>query len=690
MSGHSAGEFSATSAGSLARKRLMNGSPENPDRQNYSQSIPAPRPSLGSREISYVSSQGSGATSDSQPWRSMYQSQGDRNLVTKRKSGFFSKIKEAARTGTASVRQNMETSASKSRPGTPKSGFGNDFQGISNLPLSSSKSQEKQVDWIQVRRDINRSNTLSKNERHERQERAELNDLPVVFPVEDFFDHFQGDEDLNGRPVLQAIEFCSTGANLALVDRAVRSINDVPGMIGPGGMASNYLCRLYRSDVQKTRAIFTWVSEKIAWEEPYDGQVDLRRVLHERRASAQEIACVVAEMCAAVHLHCEVVEGHLKHPGSQTIFEHESGRTHFWNAILMDGEWRMMDCSLASASNPSRKQFSSASGQNADVFYFAALPSQFCYTHVPMFAEQQHMCPQMSQGTLLALPPVCPAYFKNGLRLLEYDTSATFSEDLEMVQVEVCVPADTECIAEVESKGYTRDLDGDYYENGEVKKKTALAQAEWSKGQKKYRIKALLPGDEGHGILRIYSGKRGLMHSIKDNVHPLAMALAVNHTGKNPAYDFVIRHPTPHALRQDIYVMQPQCFSLANNNTYVFAVRQHPSLSPNSPTDGRAPSPNPFVRPSSAMSFASSSNQGSAYSDGSHAPGSEKPAKLAIQSPSGKILRLTRKHEMLPGSQADGTTWEIVIKVGEKGVWRGLVLADRSARWCVFAEWECQ
>jgi transglutaminase/protease-like cytokinesis protein 3 len=33
------------------------------------------------------------------------------------------------------------------------------------------------------------------------------------------------------------------------------------------------------------------------------------------------------------------------------------------------------------------------------------------------------------------------------------------------------------------------------------------------------------------------------------------------------------------------------------------------------------------------------------------------------------------------------SVWETVIKIGERGVWRGLVLADRSARWCVFAQW---
>lgn len=83
------------------------------------------------------------------------------------------------------------------------------------------------------------------------------------------------------------------------------------------------------------------------------------------------------------------------------------------------------------------------------------------------------------------------------------------------------------------------------------------------------------------------------------------------------------------------------------------------------------------------------SNPSQASSNGSNNP--MKPAKLAIQTPTGKIIRLLRKSEHMGGmsESADGSVWETVIKIGEKGVWRGLVLADRSARWCVFAEWEC-
>jgi transglutaminase/protease-like cytokinesis protein 3 len=74
----------------------------------------------------------------------------------------------------------------------------------------------------------------------------------------------------------------------------------------------------------------------------------------------------------------------------------------------------------------------------------------------------------------------------------------------------------------------------------------------------------------------------------------------------------------------------------------------------------------------------------------------EKAAKLAVQSPGGKIIRLARKADEGVGRGMEivdgkvvGSVWESVVKVQERGVWRGLVLADRSARWCVWGEWEC-
>jgi transglutaminase/protease-like cytokinesis protein 3 len=375
---------------------------------------------------------------------------------------------------------------------------------------------------------------------------------------------------------------------------------------------------------------------------------------------------------------------------------------HWWNAVIVDDEWRMIDACLASSSNPKRALYSSQSGPLADFWWFLTRPTEICWTHVPEHHDQQHIVPPVAYDTLLNLPCACPAYFKNGLELVDFNTSLTRIEDLEMVHIMFNVPSDVEIAAEVEARAFSKDNDGDLFESGDVVKKKALAQAEWFNGVKRYTVKALLPGDEGQGVLKVYAGKRGLMQSIKDIPHPLAFTLPIIHTGENPPYEFVTRHPTPHAQRHDIYVVQPQCQQLALNNTFVFAIRQHPSSISGSAQSALTPasnpgstSPVPFARPSSAMSVNASSTSGSSASG---TVAGKKPAKLAIQTPGGKILRLMRKEDrkgISVGSRtpdeeiSDGGTWETIIKCSEKGLWRGLVLADRTARWCVFAEWTC-
>ena len=569
-------------------------------------------------------------------------------------------------------------------------------------------------------------------------------DVLVINPMEELLEQAEGDESLDGLPITESTDF--NIPSLALVDKSTRFVSSVPPSISPAALAQSYLCRQYRSDVQRLRAIFTWVAERITWEDEYEGEIDARRVLQSKRGCSQEIAALVRDLCSAVGLHAEIVHGFLKAPGEIMDLDSLSRPNHYWNAVIVDGEWRIMDCSLAGPTNPKRGAYSSANNNVAESFYFLARPLEICFTHVPLLPEQQHICPPIAHEILMALPCACPPFFKHKIELSEFDTSMLHLENLEMAHLKLVVPEDVECVAEVEARAFAHDPEGDLFESGDMIRKPAFSQAQWIGGRKTFVVKALLPGDEGQGVLKIYAGKRGLMvsrpcqsscctqtltasqHSIKDNPHSLALALPLSHTGQNPHFDFLVRHPTPHAQRHDLYVVQPQCQRLVMNNTFVFCLRQHPSsLSRFSPdtwgsgaaagsTSGRTSnmsvsrpvSPNPYVRPASAMSMvsASMSQAGSNYSDGSsNAQGAgqgglterqQKPAKLAIQSPSGKIIRLTRKMEYgnrsgsaEEGDEGFGSSWETVIKVGERGTWRGLVLADRSARWCVFGEWEC-
>ncbi|KAH8731847.1 hypothetical protein GQ44DRAFT_670468 [Phaeosphaeriaceae sp. PMI808] len=725
MSGHSATNMSATSAGSYYRKKF------NKDLRPKSVletggrgfGFDDGRPETPFTGVTYHSSHASQsrpASSHQQHEPSTPMTEGSDPLggLTQpkhKRSGFFRKMIDTAKTQAANARSTI-AAGTISRPGSRAASRGanraasraasrldnNGPAAIDGRSTAQSSHAAREmglgsIDWVQTRRDVNRSNSLSKHERAERADRCQMMDFPTLKPLDILYESAEGDEGLDGLPIAEPTDFQASA--LAHVDKSARFINSIPLGTAPAGFAQGFVCRPYRSDIQRLRAIFTWVSERISWEDDFEGEMDTRHVLQSKRGCSQEIAMVVAEMCASVGIHAEVVRGYLKTPGEPLDLESVARPNHFWNAVIAEGEWRMIDCSLAGPTNPKRSHFSNAGSSVAETWYFLARPMEMCYSHIPLLPEQQHICPPQPHDVLMALPCATPTYFKHNLQVVDFDTSLLNLDNLEMAHIYINVPEDVECVAEVEARTYSQDMDGDLFESGEFVKKPALAQAEWYEGQKRYTVKALLPGDEGQGVLKIYAGPRGLMHSNKLNPHALALGLPLTHTGSNPPYSFLTLHPTPHAQRHDLYVAQPQCTNIALNNTFVFSIRQHPSSLNRSPEPspaihGRA-SPNPFARPASAMSTMSISASGSNYTNPSQASSGSsssnmKPAKLAIQTPSGKIIRLTRKNEHMTSiNEADGTAWETAIKIGEKGTWRGLVLADRSARWCVFAQWDC-
>jgi hypothetical protein len=555
MSGASAGGFSATSAGSFYRRKNTGGQQRPMStmdiRDNTHMNFGASRPQTpqtGVTGISYHSSHDSvpstPGTIQAPDWmREAGEAPGVLGgLATPKakKSGFFKKMIESAKTGAANARSTISSSGMSSRPGSafggsrPSSphkqtmlpnGVTSISGGNAGPPRSQSSAAARDMglgganDWVQVRRDVNRSNSLSKNERTERADRCQMLDIPSLAPIDALFECAEGDEGLDGLAITDPTDF--TQCALALVDKSARFVNNLPPTTTAASLVQGYLCRPYRSDVQRLRAIFTWTAERISWEEDFEigEHVDTRRIIQTKRGCSQEIAFLVMEMCHAVGIHAEVVRGYLKSPGEALDFDSAARPNHWWNAVIADGEWRIMDCSLASPTNMKRKSYSTASASAADGWWFLTRPMEICFTHVPLLPEQQHIVPPVHHEVLMALPCACPPYFKNTLHMVDFDTSSTHLENLELAHIHITVPEDVECVAEVEVRAFARDADGDYFESGDVIRKPVLSQAEWIGGRKRFTIKSLLPGDEGEGVLKVYAGKRGLMVSPSLELH---------------------------------------------------------------------------------------------------------------------------------------------------------------------------
>ena len=666
MSGQSAGCTSATSAGSYNRRKrtlsVVEGMAFRPPLLGARSETPMSATGSGSGYASgSASGSGIGQSLLRKSWRgpapsNIGASESDpaissvHQVPKPKKAGIIKTLINRAKATTASAKSTFSYTPPLPTPGpVVNRGPGDVVTGILG---GQQRPQKPAHGWVEVRRDVNRSNSLSRPERDERSRRVQMLGHTVLRPVDVLDEDVDGDAAADGKTVVRDPTDFVNASNLAIVDKTARFINNLPMFTTPESLATMHICKSYRAEVQKLRAIFTWLSEKISWERPtapvdgVEAKMDLRRVLQVKRGSPEEVANIVMFMCRAVGIEAEVVPGYLKAPGEMFEATDIPPPNHFWNAVVCEGEWRMMDCSLASPTHPRRVLYSGASNTTTEFHYFLTPPSRMCWTHVPSQPRHQHMIPQLPIHQLLALPVVTSVFFQQDLKMQDFDTSLIRLEGLEVLQIDVGVPVDIELIAEVEARGYAIDADGEIYESDQVIKKRALAQVAWESGHKTYRIKAVTPGDVGAAVLKVYAGKKGLMHSIKDNPHPLAFCLPIGHTGENPLYDFIPRHPTPHATRHDLYVAQPQCYYLGLNNTYVFAVRQHLSTGASSAT--------------------------------------EKPAKLALQTPSGKILRLMKGDTL--GCE-NGVVWGTIVTVTEAGAWRALVLADRSHRWCVYAEW---
>jgi transglutaminase/protease-like cytokinesis protein 3 len=223
-------------------------------------------------------------------------------------------------------------------------------------------------------------------------------------------------------------------------------------------------------------------------------------------------------------------------------------------------------------------------------------------------------------------------------------------ENFEVAELDITVPHGVEMIAEVDIRNLKDDAPTSSFEEYKF---PGLAQPFWKDNKRYYRVKAVVPESYSQGTLNIYIGDRQQQTVNNINNVSLAYSIGITHSGQNAPFEFVTRHCTPHCKRQDIYVIQPQCKKLVGGNNYTFSINQHPSTGLTS---------------------------GSGFSR----------TKLAIQSPSGKITKLSKKKNA-SDNQAGLVcgTWESSVKCLEVGTWRGLVLADNGNAWSVFAEWYC-
>lgn len=369
------------------------------------------------------------------------------------------------------------------------------------------------------------------------------------------------------------------------IDAYAAQVKQRGPMLTPEVLSIKFLTRPYRRNIHKARAIFSWLVQNIGIGAPLEEHLQQRRSsVDESMDPTQDTDWVeTAEVVLAkrwcrtsvgmARLFCELaiaagleetrmIYGYLRVArDSQEIATLPNGKikkNHAWCAVKIEGEYRFVDCYLAS-------QFQPINEGIAEDHWFMTRPLEMIYTHLPASKAYQFLDPPIDSEIYFALPYVCVPYFQNNLYLAKFDSSNLELVDDQVCHLDVVIDEGVSCYAEIETRMSLSD------EKRLTITKKALAQCLYIGNTRICRIKAVLPPDCRVGWLKIYAGPRYVASGPNAekliNPYQLAFTYKLTHSGETSyPFEFVQKYHTP----QEFYIQEPQCYNLFPLQTYTF------------------------------------------------------------------------------------------------------------------------
>lgn len=175
--------------------------------------------------------------------------------------------------------------------------------------------------------------------------------------------------------------------NLSTQGRWINVVNDRPSQAVKD--KAEEICSGAKSDMEKLRRIYDWVTENIYYDHPwYDGAdttagQDADDVLENRRGVCDGYSSLVEAMAIAVGIPCVESSGYaawLYGDGwSEQVLDNPEPINHAWNEAWVDGRWVTLDATWGSG-NKYYGQDQWEAGPATDV-YFDPTPETFALDH---------------------------------------------------------------------------------------------------------------------------------------------------------------------------------------------------------------------------------------------------------------------------------------------------------------------
>jgi transglutaminase/protease-like cytokinesis protein 3 len=184
---------------------------------------------------------------------------------------------------------------------------------------------------------------------------------------------------------------------------------------------AEYLTRSASDEMQKVRAIYTWITQNISYDvaalasgDP--GDQSAATTLARRKGVCSGYSRLFEALARAAGIEAVEVIGYSRGSG------YAPGKTlgpqpdHAWTAVKINGNWLLMDCTWAAGYLDASKGFV----RRIDDYYFLTPPNRFVYDHLPEDPKWQLLPEPVAREDFEQMVYLRPGFFRCGLEVVSH------------------------------------------------------------------------------------------------------------------------------------------------------------------------------------------------------------------------------------------------------------------------------
>lgn len=182
---------------------------------------------------------------------------------------------------------------------------------------------------------------------------------------------------------------------------------------------ASYINRSARTDLEKARAVYVWMTDNISYNDAGFNSGDLgdnsaENVLKTRVAVCAGFADLFTEIAVKTGIEAVTVTGYAKGYGYSEGDAFED-TDHAWNAVKIDGAWKIYDATWGQGSATEDSRGRLKSSKKFDEQWFHVDPKISVFTHLAEFAYQNFLPQNISLAEFERLPNFQPKVLQYGL-----------------------------------------------------------------------------------------------------------------------------------------------------------------------------------------------------------------------------------------------------------------------------------